>query len=67
MRGKALLGQPVRGECSRYPPAAPAFENSVYPVSFRWRIPPFRTSGQHDPKCVTPASFPVSCPPGGWS
>ena len=77
VRGKALPGQPVRGECSRYPPvrgecsryppAAPAFENSVCPVSFRWRIPPFRTSGQHGPKYVTPASFPVSYPPGGYT
>ena len=33
--GKALPVQPVRGDCSRYPPSAPAFENSVYPVSFR--------------------------------
>ena len=35
VRGKALPVQPVRGDCPRYPPSAPAFENSVCPVSFR--------------------------------
>ena len=35
VRGKALPVQPVRGDCPRYPPLAPAFENSVCPVSFR--------------------------------
>ena len=29
VRGKVLPVQPVRGDCSRYPPLAPAFENSV--------------------------------------
>ncbi|EQK78935.1 hypothetical protein QEE_0197 [Clostridioides difficile CD113] len=35
VRGKALPVQPVRGDCPRYPPSAPASENSVCPVSFR--------------------------------
>ena len=37
VRGKVLPVQPVRGDCPRYPPSpsAPAFENSVCPVSFR--------------------------------
>ena len=35
VQGKALPVQPVRGDCPRYPPSAPAFENSVCPVSFR--------------------------------
>ena len=35
VRGKALPVQPVRGDCSRYPPPVPASENSVCPVSFR--------------------------------
>ena len=26
-----------------------------------------KTSGHHGPKCVMPGSFPVFCPPGGWS
>ena len=35
VRGKVFPVQPVRGDCPRYPPSAPAFENSVCPVSFR--------------------------------
>ena len=35
VRGKVLPVQPVRGDCPRYSPSAPAFENSVCPVSFR--------------------------------
>ena len=35
VRGKVLPVQPVRGDCPRYPPSAPAFENSVCQVSFR--------------------------------
>ena len=35
VQGKALPVQPVRDDCPRYPPSAPAFENSVCPVSFR--------------------------------
>ena len=27
----------------------------------------YKRQGQHGPKCVMPGSFPVFCPPGGWS
>ena len=30
VRGKALPVPPVRGDCPRYPPSAPAFENSDF-------------------------------------
>ena len=35
VQGKALPVPPVRGDCPRYPPSAPASENSVCLVSFR--------------------------------